>query len=89
MMKKVEEAYANMRHWMEADFVLQLYSVAYKEKVIVYMQYPGEDSKTFVHDGREGTFTYVQIDGISKDPDTRDTLGILYDGDHYHYVEFI
>ena len=78
-----------MQHWMEADLVLQLYSVAYNEKVILYMQYPDEDPKTFIHNGREGKFTYVQKDGISKDTDTRDTLGMLYDGDHYHYVQFI
>ena len=81
----------NKSHWMDKYMVLQICSVMYQAKVIVYVFDPVYEivKSTIVHDGRQGEFVFKQKKGLRNIKDKQDTLALLYDGYHFHYVELI
>ena len=78
---------------MNPDVVLQLFSVHFGLCIYVYWVFPNtEKTYTVIHDGMENGFNYKSWPGLIE-PDCSDdsaeqTIGLVYDGNFYHYLEF-
>jgi hypothetical protein len=85
-MKKLEnEKYVNNEHWIDADFVLPIFSKEWKLKVVLYIQNKVQ-WQTHVYDGRRGEIEIERQDGlIPVEPGER-TFGMFYNGIHYEYI---
>ena len=77
----------NKHHWMHCHLGLQIFLVAFEVKVVVYFHHPKKKTyKTVVHDGRFGDFVFKQNPGLIKHTDHKNTIRLLYNGDHFYYV---
>jgi hypothetical protein len=83
-----DESGDNDKHWMEGSFVLPIFALHYRLRVVLYSMNPPRNNMTIISDGRNGSLTVTHTDGLKPvggDACNR-TIGLVYDGQHYRYL---